>query len=147
MEKIYGNLSEIWAVSLDKFKVRAILKNVERKEQYMHYLLKFSKCYCSEFNVEGFTVIETFQDLDEIASTIRNYEEPIEIYFGMNHSFEFENGEDIWNYIEVMRITDAAAKTIENLFDCSYGLLTPIDIFNDIIDKMIENAEENEEEN
>ena len=113
----------------------------------MYYLLKFSKYYCSEFNVEGFTVIETFQDLEEIASTIRNYEEPIEIYFGMNHSFEFENGEDIWNYIEVMRITDAAAKTIENLFDCSHGLLTPIDIFNDIIDKMIENDEENKEEN
>ena len=112
----------------------------------MKYLMTFSKYYYSEFNVEGFSVIETFQDLDEISNTIENYENPIEIYFGTNQYFEFENGEDIWNYIEVVRITDAAAKTIENLFDSSYGLLTPIDIFNDIIDKMIENAEENEEE-
>lgn len=147
MEKIYGNLSEIWAASLDKIKIHAILKMLQERNSNMHYLMTFSKYYYSEFSVRGFSVIETFQDLDEISNTIRNYENPIEIYFGTNQYFEFENGEDIWNYIEVMRITDAAAKTIENLFDCSYGLLTPIDIFNDIIDKMIENAEENEEEN
>ncbi len=113
----------------------------------MQYLMTFSKYYYSDFNVEGFSVIETPQELDNISSAIENYENPIEIYFGTNQYFEFEDGKDIWNYIEVVRITDAAAKTIENLFDCSYGLLTPIDIFNDIIDKMIENAEENEEEN
>lgn len=113
----------------------------------MHYLMKFSKYYSSEFSVEGFSVVETPHELDNISITIRNYENPIEIYFGTNQYFEFENGEDIWNYIEVVRITDAAAKTIENLFDSSYGILTPFDIFDCIIDEMIEYAEENEEEN
>lgn len=113
----------------------------------MQYLMTFSKYYYSEFNVEGFSVIETPHELDNISITIENYENPIEIYFGTNQCFEFENGKDIWNYINVKPITNEEAKTLENLFDCSYGLLTPIDIFNDIIDKMIENAEENEEEN
>jgi len=45
----------------------------------MKYLMTFSKYYYSEFNVEGFSVIETPQDLDEISNTIENYENPIEI--------------------------------------------------------------------
>lgn len=113
----------------------------------MQYLMTFSKYYYSEFSVGGFSVVETPHELDNISITIENYKNPIEIYFGTNQYFEFENGKDIWNYINVKPITNEEAKTIENLFDSSYGLLTPIDIFNDIIDKMIENAEENEEEN
>lgn len=116
----------------------------------MQYLMTFSKYYYSKFNVEGFSVIETPHELDNISITIKNYENPIEIYFGTNQSFEFENGEDIWNYIDVEPITNEEAKTLVNLFDSSYGILTPIDIFDSIIDEMIdaeENEEENEEEN
>lgn len=113
----------------------------------MQYLMTFSKYYYSEFSVGGFSVVETPHELDNISSTIENYENPIEIYFGTNQYFEFENGKDIWNYINVKPITNEEAKTLENLFDSSYGILTPFDIFDCIIDEMIEYAEENEEEN
>lgn len=113
----------------------------------MKYLMTFSKYYYSEFSVRGFSVVETQYELDNISITIENYENPIEIYFGTNQYFEFENGKDIWNYIIVKLITNEEAKILENLFGPSYGVLTPIDIFDSIIDEMIENAEENEEEN
>lgn len=112
----------------------------------MKYLMTFFKYYYSEFNVEGFSVIETPQDLDEISNTIENYENPIEIYFGTNQSFEFDNGKDIWDHIGVRVLTNEEARLIKDLFGESYGLLTPINIFNSIIDEMIEDAEENEEE-
>ena len=112
----------------------------------MKYLMTFSKYYYSEFGVDGFSVIETPQDLDEISNTIENYENPIEIYFGTNQSFEFDNGKDIWNYIGVRILTNEEAIIIKDLFGESYGTLTPIDIFDTIIDEMIEDAEENEEE-
>ena len=113
----------------------------------MPYLMTFSKYYYSEFSVGGFSVVETQHELDNISSAIENYENPIEIYFGTNQSFEFDNGKNIWQYIGVRILTNEEATIIKDLFGESYGTLTPIDIFDCIIDEMIEYAEENEEEN
>lgn len=113
----------------------------------MPYLMTFSKYYYSEFSVGGFSVVETQHELDNISITIENYENPIKIYFGTNQYFEFEDGKDIWQYIGVRILTNEEATIIKDLFGESYGTLTPIDIFDTIIDEMIEDAEENEEEN
>lgn len=95
-------------------------------------LIKFSRDWCDEFNCDGFRVVDSQEEADEIKKV---WSKPRWFYFGTNEGWEPEHqlgngypGGVLANSMTFTEITDEEAETLIKLFDLngetkSYGII------------------------
>ena len=76
--------------------------------------------YADEFDMSEFTTM-TVRHFKDMVTSLKNYEDEIEWYFGTNEEFRFDSGEDLLSCLEFKLITQEESDMIDNLFDGAFG--------------------------
>ena len=105
------------------------------------YLLEFSDNYGDEFDMNEFTTMDGVSVIRMINS-LSTYQKNIEIYFGTNESFTYNDGKDLLNTIRIKEISETEYNVLQNLFGGSYNS----NIFNYIEEKFYEDEDSSDEE-
>ena len=83
-------------------------------------LVKANVNYADEFDMEDFTTmtVETYKELVEL---LKNHDDEIEWYFGSNEELSFNNGQDLLDCFEVVKISEEEDEVLDKLFGGSFG--------------------------
>lgn len=81
----------------------------------MPKLLVLDKDYADEFDVQGFAVI-TDNDFPIWRDKLLAYTHDIEFYFGSNEALFWENGRDLFSYLDILDISDEYANFLAGTF-------------------------------
>ena len=85
------------------------------------YLIKFQSDYADEFDVYGFVALSSLKDFNKQLSFAQTFWEEypgreVEVGFGTNESFRYDNYDSFYESFEVVEITPEEFKMLQRLF-------------------------------
>ena len=102
--------------------------------------------YADEFDMSEWSVM-TVARYEEIVEKLEAYDDEIEIYFGTNEEFRFDNGSDLLSNFDVKPISFEEADVLFKLFDGSFdGGSGIIDYVDELGDSNDEDDDEDDDE-
>jgi len=85
-----------------------------------YYLVEWDSNWADEIDVTGFAVFKG-EDLKQYKEKLQQHKSNITFYIGTNEEIEYKNGQAVLDDLTITEIEFSDFRTIQYLFDGSYG--------------------------